>query len=42
VHNGTVLNISMKHIGYERATLLKLYENGTEITKTVLLIRNYF
>lgn len=41
MYNGTPLDIFMKHIGYERATLLKLCENGTEITKTVL-IRNYF
>jgi len=31
----------MKHTGYERAILLKLYENGTVIAKTVL-VRNYF
>jgi len=30
----------MNHTGYERATLLKLYENGTVIAKTVL-VRNY-
>jgi len=31
----------MKHIGYERAKLLKLCENGTVIAKT-LVVRNYF
>jgi len=41
MHNGTHLNIFMKHAGYERATLLKLYENGNVIAKTVL-VRNYF
>jgi len=40
MHNGTPLNIFMKHTGYERATVLKLYENWTVIAKTVL-VRNY-
>jgi hypothetical protein len=41
VLDGTPLNTFMKHAGYKRATLLKLYENRTVIAKTGLL-RNYF